>query len=68
MAITEGDIAKVLSLVPGCSEGDTVDCLMAHPELANLSKADIYDALHALEDRRQVVASDLIPRGLPPQE
>jgi hypothetical protein len=65
MAVTEEIIATVLKLVPECTDGDTVDCLMQKPELKQLSKHDIYGALHTLEARGKVQAGDLIPRGIP---
>jgi hypothetical protein len=62
MAVTEEDIAKVLNLVPTCSNADTVECLMEKDELQHLSKA-IYEALHILEELRKLRGEELLGRN-----
>lgn len=61
MAVTEEQIAKVFDLLSTCPEADTISWLLNNPELG-LSKAEIYEALHTLEDRGQVKSQELFGR------
>jgi hypothetical protein len=68
VAVTEDDIAKVLKLVPTCPNADTVDWLKQNDETQYLTIPQIHEALHALEQRGQVIGEELLGRVFPPRQ